>query len=255
MNYSLIQVVKENNIGKIIFNNGQLNVLNIPMMKEINQALDDLLQDNQLKALVIGHTGKFFSAGVDVADHMGGKAEIMLREFHTIFKKLNKFKCPTIAQVSGSALGGGCEVAIFCDLVIASEKAKFGQPEIKVGVFPPIAAIVLPQIISQKKAYDLLLLGETITSQEALDIGLVNYVFSLESFEENFNTFLNRFQSLSTVVIHHTKIAIKKAIGEDFDNKIDDIESYYLKELMKTHDANEGLQAFLDKRPPNWNNN
>ena len=254
MSYSLIEVVKENNIGKIIFNNGSLNVLNIPMMKEINQALDEFLQDNQLKAVVIGHTGKFFSAGVDVADHMGDKVESMLHEFHNIFKKLNKFTCPTIAQVSGSALGGGCEVALFCDLVIASEKAKFGQPEIKVGVFPPVAAIVMPQVINMKKAFELLLQGETISSTDAYRLGLVNYVYNLETFDENFKAFLERFNSLSTVVIQHTKIAIKKAIGGDFDKKIDELESFYLKELMKTHDANEGLQAFLEKRNPKWEN-
>ena len=254
MSYSLIQVKKENNIGKIIFTNGPLNVLNIPMMKEINQALDELMKDNKLKALVIGHTEKFFSAGVDVADHMGTKAPEMLREFHQIFKKLSKVSCPTVAQVSGSALGGGCEVAIFCDLVIASDKAKFGQPEIKVGVFPPIAAIVLPQLIGHKKAFELLMQGENITAQEALSIGLINYVYPVDTFDENFNTFMNRFQSLSTVVIQHTKKAIKKALGEDFDRKIDDLEAYYLQELMKTHDANEGLQAFLEKRNPNWEN-
>lgn len=254
MSYTLIEVKKENSIGKIIFNNGPLNVLNIPMMKEINKALDDFLKDNQLKAVVIGHNGKFFSAGVDVADHMGDKASTMLQEFHNIFKKLNKLTCPTIAQVSGSALGGGCEVAIFCDMIIASEKAKFGQPEIKVGVFPPVAAIMLPQLIGHKKAFELLLQGETITSQEALQAGLVNYVYPLDTFEENFNSFINLFQFLSTVVIKHTKIAIKKALGEDFDKKIDDLEAYYLKELMKTHDANEGLQAFLEKRDPKWEN-
>lgn len=254
MTYSLIQVSKENNIGKITFNNGPLNVLNIPMMKELNEALDDFLKDNQLKAVVLGHNGKFFSAGVDVADHIGDKAELMLHEFHAIFKKLDKFTCPTIALVVGSALGGGCEVALFCDLVIASDKAKFGQPEIKVGVYPPIAAIIMPQVIGRKKAFELLLQGENISSSEALALGLVNYVYPLDTFNENAKTFVDRFQALSTVVIQHTKIAIKKALGEDFDKTIDELEAYYLKELMKTHDANEGLQAFLEKRSPKWEN-
>jgi cyclohexa-1,5-dienecarbonyl-CoA hydratase len=139
-------------------------------------------------------------------------------------------------------------------MIIASEKAKFGQPEIKVGVFPPIAVIMLPKLIGQKRAFELLLQGEVIDSNEALKIGLINYVFPLDSFDENFNNIINRFHSLSTIIMNYTKAAYKKVVGFDFDSKIDELEGFYLKELMKTHDANEGLQAFLDKRSPNWEN-
>lgn len=224
------------------------------MMEQINGALDRFLEDKSLKALVIDHEGKAFSAGVDVGDHMGDKAPVMLKEFHGMFKKLNRLTCPTVAAVKGAALGGGCEVALFCDIVLASEKAKFGQPEIKVGVFPPLAVLIFPLLAGHKKAYELLLQGETITAAEARELGLVNHVYSLETYDQEVADFLARFEKLSTIVLRHTKKAIHLAIGMDFDSQIDRLEKYYLKELMATHDANEGLQAFVDKRPPVWQN-
>ena len=250
----LIQVEKSNDIGKILFNNGDWNILNIEMMKQINEALEGFLNDQSLKAVVIGHTGRSFSAGVDVGEHMGDLAPKMLKEFHGMFKRLNRFNCPTIASVKGAALGGGCEVAVFCDIVIASEKAKFGQPEIKVGVFPPVSVLIFPYLTSQKKAYELLLQGETIGANEAHRIGLVNHVFSVDSYKQEFEQFLERFGKISTVVLQHTKKAIRLGFADDFDSQIDKIEEYYLNELMKTHDANEGLKAFVEKRAPEWKN-
>jgi cyclohexa-1,5-dienecarbonyl-CoA hydratase len=249
-----IIVEKTNNIGKIIFNNGPLNILTIQMMEQINKALEGFLEDESLKLIIFDHNGKAFSAGVDVSDHMGDKAPKMIKEFHDIFRNLNKLKCPTIASIKGAALGGGCEIAIFCDIVITSDKAKFGQPEIKVGVFPPIAVLAFPQIIGNKKAFELIMLGEIIDAQEALRLGISNHIFPLESYDQEFNKFIEFFNILSTVVLQYTKKAFKKALGIDFKAKLDEIEVFYLEELMSTHDANEGLQAFLEKRPPNWQN-
>ncbi|MFX1252615.1 MAG: enoyl-CoA hydratase/isomerase family protein [Promethearchaeota archaeon] len=254
METDLILVEKSDNIGKIIFNNGKLNILNIPMMEQINKALEGFLEDQTLKAVIIDHNGRTFSAGVDVGDHMGDKAPKMLKEFHDMFKKLNRLNCPTIASVKGAALGGGCEVALFCDMVLASDKAKFGQPEIKVGVFPPISVIIFPYLAGHKKAYELLLQGETIDANEAHRLGLVNHVFPIDSFEEESAKFFERFNNLSTVVIQYTKKAVRLGLDAEFDVLLDRVEEFYLKELMATHDANEGLQAFMEKRPPKWQN-
>jgi cyclohexa-1,5-dienecarbonyl-CoA hydratase len=250
----LIIVEITNNIGKIIFNNGPLNILTIQMMEQINEALEVFLKDESLKAIIFDHNGKAFSAGVDVGDHMGDKAPKMIKEFHDIFRNLNKVKCPTIASIKGAALGGGCEIAVFCDIVITSDKAKFGQPEIKVGVFPPIAVLAFPQIIGNKKAFELIMLGETIDANEALRLGISNHIYPIESYEQKFTKFVESFNDLSTTVLQYTNKAFKKALGFDFETKLDEIEEFYLEELMSTHDANEGLQAFLEKRPPNWQN-
>jgi cyclohexa-1,5-dienecarbonyl-CoA hydratase len=254
MSNELILVEKQNYIGKITFNNGPLNILNIAMMEQINEALDNFLEDNSLKVVVFDHNGKSFSAGVDVGEHMGDTAKKMIEVFHGMFKRLNRMKIPTVACVKGAALGGGCEVAAFCDIVLASEKAKFGNPEIKVGVFPPVSAVIFPFILGEKKAYELILQGEIINVIEANKIGLVNHVFPLESYEQEVSTFIERFTKLSGTVLQYSKKAVKMVIDSNFDTKLDEVEAIYLNELMKTHDANEGLQAFVEKRAPKWEN-
>jgi len=250
----LIIVEKADNIGKIIFNNGPLNILTIQMMEQINVALEGFLQDESLKAVIFDHNGKAFSAGVDIGDHIGEKAPKMIKEFHGIFRKLNKLKCPTIASIKGAALGGGCEIAIFCDIVLTSDKAKFGQPEIKVGVLPPIAVLAFPQIIGNKKAFELIMLGELIDAKEAQRLGISNHIFPIESYEQEFAKFIESLNDISTIILQYTKKAFNTALGIDFETKLDEIEEFYLKELMSTYDANEGLQAFLEKRTPNWQN-
>lgn len=251
---SLIIVEKANNIGKIIFNNGPLNILTIEMMEQINKALEGFLEDESLKAVIFDHNGKAFSAGVDVGDHIGDKAPKMIKEFHDIFRNLNKLKCPTIASIKGAALGGGCEIAMFCDIVLTSDKAKFGQPEIKVGVLPPIAVLFLPQIIGNKKAFELIMLGEIIDANEAHRLGISNYVFPIDSFDQESAKFIESLNDISTIILQYTKKAFIKALGIDFETQLKEIEDFYLQELMSTHDANEGLQAFLEKRTPNWQN-
>ncbi len=250
----LIIVSREEDILRIIFNSPPLNILTIPMMEKINSALEKALEDDSLRAVIFDHQGKVFSAGVDVADHVGEKAQRMLRVFHDIFKNIHRLECPVIASVRGAALGGGAEIALFCDFVIASTKAKFGQPEIKVGVFPPVAAYILPRLTGYKKALELLLLGETIDAAEAHRLGLVNHVFPIETYDDEFAEFIGKLKQLSTVVLRHAKRAIQMGLTFDFENKIDLLEQFYLEELMRTHDANEGLQAFLEKRPPKWEN-
>jgi cyclohexa-1,5-dienecarbonyl-CoA hydratase len=254
MTEQLILVEESYKIGKITFNSGALNILNIPMMEQINEALLEFLKDESLKTLIIANNGKAFSAGVDIGDHMGDKAKKMLEVFHDIFRNLNKMKCPTIASVRGAALGGGCEVALFCDIVIASERAKFGQPEIKVGVFPPVSAVILPFLIGSKRSFEFLLQGETIDANEAHKLGIVNHIFPSESYEQEFTNFINRFKKLSTVVLQYTKKAINLGISSNFESKLDLVEKLYLEDLMSTHDANEGLNAFMEKRKPEWQN-
>jgi cyclohexa-1,5-dienecarbonyl-CoA hydratase len=157
-----------------------------------------------------------------------------------------------VASVQGAALGGGCELALYCDLVIASEKAKFGQPEIQVGVFPPIAALIFPRLTARKKALELVLSGETITAQEALSLGLINKVVPADQLEEELQKFLGKFLPLSGLVLALTKKAFLAGLMDPAEQGLQAIEKIYLKELMKTRDAEEGLRAFLDKRKPVW---
>jgi cyclohexa-1,5-dienecarbonyl-CoA hydratase len=250
--YQFIKLAAEEDIVRLTLNRPPLNWLNIEMMEEINHALDSLMGESHLKLLVIQAEGKAFSVGVDVEDHMGDKAEKMISVFHRIFRLLDALEIPSLAMVNGSALGGGCEVATYCDMVLASEKSKFGQPEIQVGVFPPIAALAFPRIVGPKKAFELILAGENISAREALDIGLINSVFPTEQFNEEAESFIAKIRANSSVVLRKAKKAIIQGWDTGIEAGLNRIEEIYMKELMTTEDANEGLKAFLEKRPAQW---
>ena len=243
-----------NGLGTITLKRPPLNVLNIAMMDEINGALGEWQGKKDLKALLFKAEGKCFSAGVDVGEHMGDLAPKMIEAFHRIFRLMSRVEIPTIASVYSSCLGGGCEVAIFCDLVIAGEGAKFGQPEIQVGVFPPIAAQIMPRIMGRKAAMDLILSGKIISATEALQMGLVNKVVKDEDLEKETEAFVKPYLRLSAEVLRQCKRAITAGLMDDLEPSLKKIEDIYLNGLMKTHDAQEGLKAFLEKRKPEWKN-
>jgi cyclohexa-1,5-dienecarbonyl-CoA hydratase len=249
-----IRFEKDEHTAVITLTRPPLNVLNIEMMREINYALEALQEDSKLKVVIFRGEGKAFSAGVDVSDHTGKKVEEMIHVFHMIFFNLTKIKAPTLALVDGAALGGGCELAVFCDMVLASDRAKFGQPEIQVGVFPPIAAVMFPWYTNFKKAMELLLTGDTISASEAKEIGLVNTVYPQEEFEEKTKEFIQKITNNSSVVLQLTKEAVDEAYGENYHIAVAKVENVYMNKLMNTHDANEGLKAFLEKRKPEWKN-
>lgn len=251
MAYQFISLSLDNGLATLTLNREPLNVLNIAMMKEMNQALDSLA-GAPLKLLLVKAAGKAFSAGVDVGEHLGDQVNDMIETFHGIFRRMEALGVPTVASVQGAALGGGCELAAFCDMVIASEKAKFGQPEIVVGVFPPIAALVFPRQIGYKKALELILTGDTIGAAEAKAIGLVNHVVAPEDLEAFTAQFVGKLLNLSGLVLRLTKKAVVGGLLEDKDQALSVIEKVYLDELMVSADAEEGLRAFLDKRKPVW---
>jgi len=249
-----IQADFKEGVATLTLNRAPLNWLNIEMMEEINAFFEGLLKEKSLKLLVIQAAGKAFSVGVEVADHMGDLAPKMIDVFHRMFRLMDALKVPSLAVVNGSALGGGCELALYCDMVIATEKSKFGQPEIQVGVFPPIAALVFPRIIGRKKAMELILTGDTISAQEASVLGLINKVVSEASLGQEVNAFVEKFTKLSGLVLKLTKEATLAGLNDDMNEGLKAIEKIYLNQLMKTHDAMEGLKAFLEKRTPTWKN-
>jgi cyclohexa-1,5-dienecarbonyl-CoA hydratase len=252
--YQSIKVVDTVEVVSVVLSRPPLNVLNIPAMQEINAALSELLQHKTAKVLLLKAEGKAFSAGVDIADHTAEKVTSMIREFHRIFHHLHQFKIPTIAVVDGAALGGGCELAIYCDMVVASERAKFGQPEIKVGVFPPVAAVIFPRLVNRNRALELLLGGETISATEAERIGLINKMFPVEGFETQVDSFVSKFSSQSKAILQLAKRAIDAGLYRHCMEALSRGEEIYLDEMMKTEDAHEGLSAFLEKRQPVWKN-
>jgi cyclohexa-1,5-dienecarbonyl-CoA hydratase len=250
----LIVFKKDEGVARLTLNRPPLNVLNIAMMREINAALEGLGAAPSVKVLVLEAVegSKAFSAGVDVADHTADKVEEMIEVFHRIFRQLDELEVPTVAVVGGAALGGGCELALFCDMVIASEKASFGQPEIQVGVFPPIAAVALPHIIGPKKALEMVLIGDRIRAAEAERLGLVNKVVPPEELRAAADEFVDKLTKLSGAVLRLTKRAVRLGSVGPFAEGLAAVEELYLGPLMATEDAHEGLAAFMEKRAPVW---
>jgi len=252
--YRSILCAVENGVARISLNLPPLNIIDIPMLSEIQGAITRVQSEQDVKVLVVDHQGKAFSAGVSIRDHTPDKVSEMIEKFHGVFRLLHSLALPTVALVDGVALGGGCELATFCDMVIASERATFGQPEIKVGVFPPVAAVVFPHLIGRNRALELLLTGDVIDAAEAKAAGLINKVFPTKEFRQKADEFIGKLTSLSAPVLKLTKRAVDRALDADVIEGLAAAEKLYLGELMQTEDAREGLNAYLEKRKPIWKN-
>ena len=239
-------------VARIVLARPPLNILTIETMEEINGAIQAAAATPGLKALLLAAEGKAFSAGVDIDDHRGDRVKPMLESFHRIFRQLRSLDCATVAAVQGAALGGGAELATFCDLVIASEAATLGQPEIKVGVFAPIAVLHYPVRVGPQRALQLLLSGKVVGAAEALRIGLVDRVVPAEKLTETVAAELERFAAQSAAVLRLTKRALRQSLGLPLDLALGQLEDLYHDELMATEDAQEGLRAFAEKRKPVW---
>jgi cyclohexa-1,5-dienecarbonyl-CoA hydratase len=251
--YETIRVESRgDSVARLVLARPPLNVLNIAMLKELCDAVDELAVRPGLRALVIAAEGRAFSAGVDVEDHVGEKVGPMIAAFHGLFRRLADFEPVLVAEVHAHALGGGCELAAFCDLVLASEEATFGQPEIQLGLFPPVTAAAFPYFVHGKKTLELMLTGERIDAREAQRIGLVNQIWPAEGFADEAASFVERLASRSGVALRLAKKAYYAGVDVDFREALDRAERIYLRELMASHDALEGIEAFRGKREPNW---
>jgi cyclohexa-1,5-dienecarbonyl-CoA hydratase len=254
MGYENILYEVKEGIATITINRPPYNVLDIKTMREMNQALEEVKgRQKELKLLVIAQAGdKAFSTGVDVKDHTSDKVDEMIEVFHKIFRIMATLDLPTLAVVNGHALGGGCEVAIFCDMVIASEKSQFGQPEIKLAVYPSMVVAWLYRLIGAKKALEMILTGDSIDAKEAERIGLINLAVPEERLAEEAEKFIKRLADKSPVALKWAKRAVLAGIDLDFEKALQKSETIYKGNLMKTRDANEGLTAFMEKRKPVW---
>jgi cyclohexa-1,5-dienecarbonyl-CoA hydratase len=207
---------------------------------------------SRVKAVVLAANGKAFCAGVDVADHIPERVESMIQDFGGLFTRLRTFPVPTIAVVQGAALGGGTELAVACDMVLAAASARFGQPEIKLGVFPPLAAALFPRLIGYQQAARLLFSGEVIMAAEAAQLGMVTYTVADEELAEKLEQLLTQLRGLSAAALRMTKRALIYGADSGVRDALPLIEDLYLKDLMATADANEGIRAFMEKRQPTW---
>ena len=251
--YQHIRYHVEDRVARITFARPPLNVFHIAMMREIIAALNESAR-REIVAIVFcaDKDCRAFSAGVAIEEHVQDTIYQMLDAFHTIFRQLEQISKPAIAVVDGAALGGGCEIVAACDIVIASERSRFGLPEIKLGVFPPVATVLLPVVVGEKRARELILTGEIIDAIEAGRLGLCNHVVPGAHLEPKLLEVTSRLKELSGTSLEFVRRAMDLGRGRTIDDALAEQENIYLNELMKTADANEGIKAFMEKRKPVW---
>jgi cyclohexa-1,5-dienecarbonyl-CoA hydratase len=246
-----IQLHIDHRTAWITLDRPPLNILDVAMMESLEAALEHALPKSDF-VIFQGAGARAFCAGAEVADHAPGRAKRMLSSFHAVFRRLAAADCLTIAAVHGYCLGGGMELATFCDFVLAAKSAQFGQPEIKLGCFPPVALVTLPHLIGMQAAAHLILTGGKINSTEAHRLGLVTRVVRDSELPTAVDSLLEELRALSPSVLRLTRKTLTRLHLPDFANQLEEVERVYLSKLIRTHDAREGIRAFLEKRRPVW---
>ena len=248
----MIHESRRDGVARITLDRPPLNVLTIALMRDLAAALDRAAADAEVRLVRLDGAGKAFCAGVDVGEHLGDQLTPMMDALGELFAAFARVPQPVVAVVQGAALGGGCEVVLGADLCLASERASFGQPEIRLGVFAPPASVLLPRIVGERRALGLLLTGEAWSARQALEAGLVNAVFPDASFEADAEAAIARLASLSGPALRLAKRAVRAAgeLSEPAAHRL--LHAIYMNELMTLEDPGEGLRSFLEKRPPVW---
>ena len=239
-------------VARIAINNPPLNVIDLPTMLELQQALAEIESRSGISTILFQGDTRAFSAGVDVKAHLPDQVHEMLTSFHAVIRAIVASRKVTIAAVRGACLGGGAELAAVCDMVYSARDASWGFPEIKLGCYPPVAAVVLATLIGQKRAAELVLTGRQFSGDEAAAMGVATRSVAAEELESVVERTLAELRQLSPAALAHAKKAPYAWDAIHFDKGLARAEKIYLEELISTSDAREGIIAFLDKRPPKW---
>jgi len=252
--YKYIKFDTSSVIARLTLNHPPHNVLTVPMMKEIAEAIESLNGRAEIKAILMQSSQAAFSAGISLEDSRPDKVFQTLDAFTRVFQAMVDISKPVIVVVNGPAIGAGSELVGFADVVLATPKAKFAQPEVKLGVFPPFAAVMLPALIGPKKTYELILTGEALSAEEALRFGFVNKVVPEAELKKHVDALLARISEFSGPVLEVTKRVIAGSQGLPLKDAMKKSQDLYLNELMNLEDVQEGLRAVIEKRKPVWKN-
>jgi cyclohexa-1,5-dienecarbonyl-CoA hydratase len=246
-----VVLTRAGRVATLTLDRPPLNILDLAAIAQLDAALSDLEADSDLQVLVLRGAGpKAFSAGVAVQDHTREKIGQALAGLHGAVRRLRALQAVTIAAVHGHCLGGGLELALACDLLVAADDARFGQPEIELGCFPPVAAALYPSLLGERVTLDLVLTGRILGSAEAERLGLVSR--RAATLDEALDPLLAQLTAKSAAVTRLAKRAVRRAGSQPLDTGLAEAERIYLEELTRTADMDEGLAAFQEKRKPSW---
>jgi enoyl-CoA hydratase len=254
MSYENIAVEKDGAIGIVTLNRPQqLNALSYGLVKELALAMEALDQDPEVRVLVVTGGEKVFAAGADIKEMAeAGPFDERVQGRLAFRDRINKISKPVVAAVSGYALGGGCELALSCDIIVASETARFGQPEINLGTIPGSGGTQrLTRLVGKYRAMEMVLVGDYIDAAEARRLGLVNKVVPVELLLEEAKTIAGKIAAKAPLAVKFAKVSINKALNTPLDEGLEfERKSFYL--LFSSADRKEGMKAFLEKRQPEF---
>ena len=239
-------------VARVRLVNPPLNIIDLSLARSLTMVLSSIDHRPDISVIVFEGDTRAFSAGVDIKAHLPEQIHEMLTSFHAVIRAIVASRKITVAAVQGVCLGGGAELAAVCDMVYTARDATWGFPEIKLGCFPPVAAVVLPALVGQKRAAELILTGRQISGDEAVAIGLANCSARAEELQAVVQQTLAEVRQLSPAALAHAKKAVYAWDAIHFDKGLARAEKIYLEELASTEDAREGIMAFLEKRPPKW---
>jgi cyclohexa-1,5-dienecarbonyl-CoA hydratase len=240
-------------VREIVLGGSRGNLITRQLVEEFRETLRSAASDRKLKLIVISGEKDHFSYGADVGEHLPEQIAKVLPLFHRLIGELLACDVPTLARVSGYCLGGGFEITLACSMLWCDKTAKLGLPEISLGVFPPVAAVLLPEKVSRTVAADLFLSGRVISGIEAHELGIANQVMPRSLFTVRLHDFIVTYMlSKSASSLRHANAALQGPLRKRYATEIRAVEKLYLEKLMRTHDATEGARSFLEKRVPDW---
>jgi cyclohexa-1,5-dienecarbonyl-CoA hydratase len=238
---------------RIVINASPGNLLSLDMVSELRRAISDVNRERRLKWLTIEGAGAEFSFGAKIQEHLPADMMSVLPETHALIRQLLAFPAPTAALVDGRCLGGGFELALACDDVIATETAIFGLPEIRLAAFPPVAAALLPLRVGASRASRAIVTGQMLESAYWHDAGLVSLVAGQSTLLEAAGSWFDaQLLPSSAVALSHAALAARATLSAQALPALDLAEARYLREMLKTADAEEGVRAWMEKRAPQW---
>ena len=244
----------DKNVARMTLSRPEHNLLNEAMLREIADGIAFAGDHADVKLIVLDSACKVFSGGIDIGEYTSQRVFQMLDAFHAAFAGMLDVGKPVLCVVNGPAIGGGAELAAFGDLVVATPKARFAQPEITIGVFPPLASTILPFLVGPKIALEIVLTGEVINAERALELGMVNRLVPEAQLEKTVEDLVARISGHSGPVLTMAKKAILGGMGLSLRDGLKQSMNIFLNELYRLEDSQEGLRALVEKRKPHWKN-
>jgi cyclohexa-1,5-dienecarbonyl-CoA hydratase len=244
----------EGEVVRLTMNRPEHNLLHEAMLRELAASFEHVASLSEVKLVVLDSAFRVFSGGIDLGEYTRLRVFQVLDAFEAAFLAMLSTSKPLLVVVNGPAVGGGSELASLGDIVVATPRAKFAQPEVTIGVFPPFAATVLPHLIGPKRALEMVLTGEAISAERALELGLVNHVVPEAKLAETVDGLIKKITAQSGPVLSMAKRAVMDGMGLSLRDALHHALKIFLNELYGLEDSQEGVRAVVEQRKPQWKN-